>query len=527
MVRHTLVFVSVLALLCSPLSPLLAVEDQFNINLSVTAGADTIDPSVPTGLSATAVSSSQIDLTWSPSTDNVAVTGYRVYRDTVLITTTVATTYSDIGLSSGTLYSYTVSAIDAATNESAQSAPASATTFPASTPPGGGGSGGGGQSQTRIPQITNLVVVPSETSVVITYDTSLPAVGRVSWGLTSNYELGAVSETIFGTSHTVTISGLIAGTEYPFMISVTSGSGATNEIRNLLFKTLPLAQTNLNARNFTATPYENQILLNWRNPTDLNFREVRIVRSESFFPSDPNDGVVIYEGPSEKFEDSEVTVGVRYYYTLFAKDSLGNYSSGVIAEARIGVPGEQVGTPEGTLPNLPTAPNVHPAISGLQFLDFDFIQNGKKIIGSNSDQTISIDGDQNLTVSLDYSKAPEILKTIAVTLTHPNNPSKTFSFLLRVNEEKTLYTATIGALGDSGTYGVEIVIVDYKNQGLKNIFGSLLASTHDSAQGNQFFLSLLIMFENNFFYLLLAFVIALTLKVLSKQSKTSGSRISI
>lgn len=46
--------------------------------------ADTTAPSVPTGLAATAVSSGQINLTWTASTDNVGVQGYRIYRNGVL-----------------------------------------------------------------------------------------------------------------------------------------------------------------------------------------------------------------------------------------------------------------------------------------------------------------------------------------------------------------------------------------------------------------------------------------------------------
>ena len=42
---------------------------------------DTTAPTSPANLVATVVSSSQIDLSWNASTDNVAVTGYRVYRD--------------------------------------------------------------------------------------------------------------------------------------------------------------------------------------------------------------------------------------------------------------------------------------------------------------------------------------------------------------------------------------------------------------------------------------------------------------
>ena len=44
------------------------------------AGGDTTAPSAPTGLSATAISATRIDLGWTASTDNVGVTGYRVER---------------------------------------------------------------------------------------------------------------------------------------------------------------------------------------------------------------------------------------------------------------------------------------------------------------------------------------------------------------------------------------------------------------------------------------------------------------
>lgn len=95
------------------------------------APGDSEAPSVPDNLVATAVSSSQIDLTWDASTDNVAVTGYDIYRDNVLVDTSPTNAYSDTGLSPGTLYQYEVSAFDAASNESARSAPDSATTHQA------------------------------------------------------------------------------------------------------------------------------------------------------------------------------------------------------------------------------------------------------------------------------------------------------------------------------------------------------------------------------------------------------------
>ena len=90
--------------------------------------ADAQPPTVPTGLTATAVSSSQINLSWKASTDNVGVAGYLVFRNNVQIVSTTQTSYSDTGLSPSTSYTYTVEAFDAAGNISAASAPATATT---------------------------------------------------------------------------------------------------------------------------------------------------------------------------------------------------------------------------------------------------------------------------------------------------------------------------------------------------------------------------------------------------------------
>ncbi len=99
-------------------------------------GGDTTPPSTPTNLAATAVSSSQINLSWTASTDNVGVTGYKIFRGGVQVGTATTNSYSDTGLSPSTSYSYTVSAFDAAGNNSGNSNTASAT-----TQSGGGGGG--------------------------------------------------------------------------------------------------------------------------------------------------------------------------------------------------------------------------------------------------------------------------------------------------------------------------------------------------------------------------------------------------
>ncbi len=93
------------------------------------APVDNESPTIPQNLSATAVSSSQIDLSWNASTDNVNVTGYRVYRNSSQISTTTNTSYNDDNLQASTQYSYTVRAYDLVGNLSNHSQAASATTL--------------------------------------------------------------------------------------------------------------------------------------------------------------------------------------------------------------------------------------------------------------------------------------------------------------------------------------------------------------------------------------------------------------
>jgi PKD repeat protein len=94
------------------------------------SGADCVSvdnnpPSIPTGLTANGVSTTQIRLNWIASVDpGSGVAFYTVYRDGAQIGTPSATTFSDTGLSLGTEYCYTVSAHDNVGRVSQPSAPA-------------------------------------------------------------------------------------------------------------------------------------------------------------------------------------------------------------------------------------------------------------------------------------------------------------------------------------------------------------------------------------------------------------------
>ncbi|MGH3430583.1 MAG: fibronectin type III domain-containing protein, partial [Mycobacteriales bacterium] len=163
---------------------------------------DTQPPTAPSSLSATALSSSQINLSWTASTDNVGVTGYRIERcqgtgcsSFTQIGTTTATTYSSGGLVASTSYSYRVRATDGAGNLSPYSNTATATTQQATT--GGGGTLAyvqGGEAIPQTPQTSVSVTLNAQAAgdfnlVVIGWNNATSSVLSVTDSAGNSYAL--------------------------------------------------------------------------------------------------------------------------------------------------------------------------------------------------------------------------------------------------------------------------------------------------------------------------------------------------
>ena len=168
---------------------------------------DTQAPSVPTGLTAAVVSTTAINLSWLASTDNVAVTIYKVFRGGTLLGTVPSPGAAVTGLVAGTMYTFTVSACDAAGNCSAQSAPASATT------PSG---------DTQAPTVpTGLMATAVSTSQIgLAWTASTDNVGVTGYKIfEGSTQLGTVA------SNSVTVNQLNAGTMYSFTVSACDAAG--------------------------------------------------------------------------------------------------------------------------------------------------------------------------------------------------------------------------------------------------------------------------------------------------------------
>lgn len=132
---------------------------------------DTEAPTAPTLERAEAISQTEIELKWLPSTDNFGIKGYKVYRNDTVITDTSKTNFRDSGLQAGATYKYYVIAYDAAGNSSRISnVKIVYTPWHSGTDSGSGGSGSSGSGgtsgqkpDTPTPSVPDPVVTqPSE-----------------------------------------------------------------------------------------------------------------------------------------------------------------------------------------------------------------------------------------------------------------------------------------------------------------------------------------------------------------------------
>jgi chitodextrinase len=177
--------------------------------------SDIIAPSAPTSLVAAGTSPTSTNLSWTASTDNVAVTGYTIYQGTTIIGTSATTTFNVTGLTGSTSYTFSVKAKDAAGNLSLESNVITETTLapvPDITAPTAPTLSASGTTQTT----TNLTWSGATDNVAITaYDV---------------YQDGVFKATVTTTSYAVT--GLIASTAYSFYVIAKDASGNVSAASN-------------------------------------------------------------------------------------------------------------------------------------------------------------------------------------------------------------------------------------------------------------------------------------------------------
>lgn len=268
---------------------------------------DTIPPTVPTNFVATPVSPSEIDLSWTASTDNDAVSRYNINRTPGPLFVTVNapnTTFNDTGLSGLTTYNYTISATDNHGNTSG-TAPASATTLdaPPNTP-------------------TNFTAVAVGGSEI-----------DLSWTASTDPDDAVVSYTITRSPPGGTLTGVLAPattyrdlelssfTTYSYTISATDAHGATSGTAPASATTQDVTAPTIPG-NFVATPVStSQINLSWSASTDAG-------AGVSLYTLTINPGNVIVQisAPTTTYQDVGLASATTYTFTVSATDNAGNTS---------------------------------------------------------------------------------------------------------------------------------------------------------------------------------------------------------
>ncbi|OGY95676.1 MAG: hypothetical protein A2611_02750 [Candidatus Komeilibacteria bacterium RIFOXYD1_FULL_37_29] len=274
---------------------------------TLSATSDTTAPSAPTNLTANAVSFAQISLAWNTSTDNVAVTGYAIFRDNTEIANIIGSTFNDLGLTASTTYSYTVKAYDGAGNRSNFSNTASATTLATST------------DNTAPSAPTNLTANPvSASQINLSWTTSTDNVGVTGYSIfRNNTKIANV------TTNTYHNTGLTASTTYSYTIKAYDGAGNTSANSNTATATtytappdttVPTAPSQLKAH---VVSYKH-VNLKWKAPAD----KTNIAGYAVF-----KDGVQIAKVKRPHFNNIRLNPGTTYTFTVKAYDKDGDMSA--------------------------------------------------------------------------------------------------------------------------------------------------------------------------------------------------------
>ena len=114
-----------------------------SVLLSPSGITDSQPPTAPGTPTTVLVTSTTVQMSWAPATDNTGVAKYWIYRNGVLVDTETTTSFTDFGLTPSTAYSYAVRAVDIFGNQGPLSPATPVTTSNATSGGTGGGTGGG------------------------------------------------------------------------------------------------------------------------------------------------------------------------------------------------------------------------------------------------------------------------------------------------------------------------------------------------------------------------------------------------
>ena len=266
--------------------------------------ADTVPPSVPTGVTGNSANPNGAAISWNGASDDVGVAGYYVLRNGSVAGTTANTYYQDSGLTESTAYTYAVEAFDLAGNVSAPSLRISVTTSDV-TPP---------TTPTGVTATAN-----SSQRVTLTWSPSNDKNGigsyLVFWGMSPG-TITQVARTA-GTTTSYTSYPLSAGTTYYYAVEAADGQGNTSAMSAIASATTPGAPSAPAALSATATS-ATKISLTWSAAANggLPVQYYHMYRGNT---ASSLGQVAIVSQTS--YTDNSVSPSTSYYYAVQAADT--------------------------------------------------------------------------------------------------------------------------------------------------------------------------------------------------------------
>ena len=191
------------------------------------AATDTQPPTTPQSLHTTSSPTAQsVPLAWTAATDNVAVTAYRVFRNTQLLATVTTTSFSDTTVQASQTYTYAVSAVDAANNESGM------TSLVVNTP------AAIDTSAPTAPANLHTSSAPTSSTVNLAWQASTDNIGVSGYRV---YRGNTLLTTI--TSLTYTDTGLTPSTDYSYHVTAfdAAGNSADSSMLNITTAAAPVS----------------------------------------------------------------------------------------------------------------------------------------------------------------------------------------------------------------------------------------------------------------------------------------------
>jgi chitodextrinase len=312
--------------------------DCSSLMVSVDSGivnnfTDIVAPTAPTGLSSASITQSTFTLSWTAATDTVGVTGYKIFNNGALLGTSTTTNYAVTALSSNTSYSFTVSAYDAAANNSVLSTALSITTLTA--------------IDTTAPTAPTDLISNSITlsTFSLSWTASTDSVGVTGYKIFNN---GALLGTSSTTNYAVT--SLTSNTTYSFTVSAYDAAANNSVLSTALSittlttidTTAPTAPTNLISNSITQSTFS----LSWTASTD----SVGVTGYKIY-----KDGILLGTSTTTSFAVTGLTSATTYSFTVSAYDTATN--SSILSSALSVTTLTTIDTtvlPDTTAPTVPT-----------------------------------------------------------------------------------------------------------------------------------------------------------------------------